>query len=467
MSGPRRLPFDPVLPQLRTALDAAAMRPVFAGLLSEQGAALEVGGCAVDRIKYHPRRNLMVSYRLQLRDAHGAPLEQLVAARFCCAGESAPRHAKNLARASATGNGLRPCRNVALDMVATWWPDDVKLGRAAQWLGAPGAQHKAALGEVVAALTLGQGELVAHSVMLAQVVAEHRACARVRLTYRPRQGAATVQRTVYAKADTAHDGGVIHALIRTLSHSSATRSGALRTPEAILWQPDPGLHWVCEVPGRALLDAGSPVSLDAGAQVGALLAALHGTPVAIPRRIGVDDLRGRQRQVADTLALVEPRFGAQVQGLAARLGEGLVALADVPEVTLHGDVHPGNLLVSAGQVALIDLDGVRRGPALLDLGDWIADALYRSLLAGADMQGALTSCRAFAAAYADAAHAPVDERRLAWSTANSLLCQRAWRAVVNLKPGRYELVEPLLRLARGIADAGSLDAALDAQRLAA
>lgn len=463
----RRLPTDPVLPQLRTALDATAMMPVFARLLSEQGAPFEISGCAVDRIKYHPRRNLMVSYRLQLRDVHGARLEQLAAARFCGNGESATRHAKNLTRASTTSHGLRPSRDEALDMVAAWWPDDPKLGRASQWLGAPSAQRESGVGEVVAALTQGQGELVAHTVTLAQVVAEHRACARVRLTYRPRRGAVPVQRTVYAKADTAHDGGVIHAMMRTLSGSSAARSGALRIPETVLWQPDPGLHWVCEVPGRALLDAAAPISLDACAQVGALLAALHGTPVAMPRRISIADLLSRQRQVADTLELVEPRFGAQVRRLATRLGEDLVAFGDAPERTLHGDVHPGNLLVNAGQVTLIDLDGMRRGPAMLDLGDWIADALYRSLLAGADLAGALKPCRAFAAAYGDAARATVDERSLALSTANSLLCQRAWRAVVNLKPGRYELVEPLLDLARRIAEAGSIDAAQDAQRLAA
>lgn len=465
MSSLRRLPVDPALPQMHTALDAPAMGEVFGALLAEHGAHFTVVGCDVDRIKYHPRRNVAVSYRLKLRDVEGRDVEQRIAARFCSAGESARRHARSVASATwPSAAGPRSTWSEMLDMCAMWWPNDAKLGRAAQWFGAGNAGREDALRDVVAALTQGQGELVGHAFTLAQVVAEHRACARVALTYRPEPGAAAQQRTVYVKADVAHPGDATFDLLHALSHSDAQARGVLRTPAPILWQPDPGLLWSAEVPGHELLD--ETIGTHRAAQVGTLVAALHATPAPAPRRVDEAELRERLRHVVDTLARVEPRWDRPARRLAARLDASLALLTAAPEVTLHGDLHPRNILVDGERVGLIDLDGARRGPAVRDLGDWIADQLYRALLEGRDPADALPSSRAFLAAYGEAAHIKIEAAEVATSTAYSLLCQRAWRAVVNLKPGRYELVEPLLALAWRIADAGSIDAA-SSLRLAA
>jgi aminoglycoside phosphotransferase (APT) family kinase protein len=154
--------------------------------------------------------------------------------------------------------------------------------------------------------------------------------------------------------------------------------------------------------------------------------------------------------------------------LGGSLAEGVDAVCDAENVTLHGDLHPRNVLVAGDRFGLIDLDSVRRGPAVADLGDWIADALYRALLGGQSAAHALAACRAFVRGYAGALGSPCGETALAWSTANSLFCQRAWRSVVSLKPGRYALVVPLLETAAAILRAGSIDAARDTpQRQAA
>jgi hypothetical protein len=57
----------------------------------------------------------------------------------------------------------------------------------------------------------------------------------------------------------------------------------------------------------------------------------------------------------------------------------------------------------------------------------------------------------------------VDASLLAWSTAYNLLCQRAYRCVANLKPGRFEAVPALLALADSIASAGTVDAAMSSE----
>ncbi len=277
-----------------------------------------------------------------------------------------------------------------------------------------------------------------------------------------------LNRSVYVKAEAERGGAHTHAVMQALHHSPAQAHGRLLTPKPLLWQAQWGLHWQEALPGTPLLDAASEVGAAAARQVGAVLAGLHATPVPTQRCVAVDEVRERLARVADTLAIVEPRWEGAVRTLAGALAQGVDAACDARTVTLHGDLHPRNVLLHGDRMGLIDLDGVRLGPALADLGDWIADALYRALLAGRSPASALAACRAFVRAYASESGTPCSEAGLAWSTANSLLCQRAWRSVVNLKPGRYALVEPLLDTAAAILRARSIDAALDApQRLAA
>jgi len=206
---------------------------------------------------------------------------------------------------------------------------------------------------------------------------------------------------------------------------------------------------------------------ETSARVGAMLAALHVTPVPAARSCGFDALRDRIGSVAQTLAVVRGAIPGPLDVLATRLEAGLSHLRGLPNRTLHGDLHPRNLLVHERRLGLIDLDSVHQGPALLELGDWVADALYRALLAGTPTAAVLPACRAFVVAYAQTSGWHPAEPALAWSVAHSLVTQRAWRCVVNLKPGRYALVPALLALADALLQGGSLDAAAPALQEAA
>jgi Ser/Thr protein kinase RdoA (MazF antagonist) len=128
------------------------------------------------------------------------------------------------------------------------------------------------------------------------------------------------------------------------------------------------------------------------------------------------------------------------------LAEGWVQRIGAPVCPLHGDLHPRNVLVDGERLSLIDLDGMRMGPAEQELGAWVADAIYRSVLAGKDPFCDAPAWRAMLQAYGHARGTPVDLDAVAWATGWSLLVQRAWRCVVNLKPGRYAIVPQLLAL---------------------
>ena len=446
----RALPHDPLLPHIGTALDEATMHALFASRLP-----CVLTACRVDRVKYRPRRNLAVSYRLEGRRDDGQPFTQHVATRWCHGGEAARRHAKAQVRAvlgSTAGPALT--HDGALDMVAHWWPNDAKLAAAAS-LADPERLQRQWLTSVVHALVGRPVAVLAHTLTLAQVVPEHRVTARVEL-----QLADGSRHTVYAKADAERRGPQTQAVMHALWHSPSQRRGDLVTPRPLLWQADSHLHWQAALPGRALLDLAPQVGTAQAARVGALLAGLHGTQTPAERSCQLDDLRQLPLTVAAALAEADASWAQPAQALAQALARRVSELALSPMVTLHGDLHPRNLLLSErGALGLIDLDSVRRGPAVLDLGGWVADALYRALLADADPASALPACHAFIEAHAQALGQRTAEHLLAWAVAYQLLCQRGWRALVNLKPGRYERIGALLHLARQLLDGGHIDAA--------
>ena len=474
------LPCDAALPQLAQALDGHAMASVFAALLS----GLQVQGCEVERVKYRPARNCTVAYRLRLHDARqGRSFEQRVAARFCSAGDAARRFAQGRARAVvASAAGPDVTHLPALDMVAHWWPNDAKLD-APQLLLDDAELRRRCLGEVVAALTAltaGRGRLVDHRTTHVQAVPELRVCARVELRLQHRlqhhDGAAIDTQTLYAKADLERSGAEAHAIMQALSDSPAQAAGRLCTPRPLLWQPQAGLHWQRGVPGRALEDVDPQIGAAMSARVGRQLAALHDTPVPATATVAVHTLRAQVYQAVNLLEQVQPAWRPVLHRLAQRLDVGAAALAGQAAVTLHGDLHPRNILVDGAHMAqmaqmahmaLIDLDSVCRGPAVIELGGWVADMHHRALLSGRPVQQTARSVDAFLAAYAQASGQPVEEALLAWSAAHHLLCKRAYRGVANLKPGRFEAVPRLLALADAIAGAGSIQgAALPVQEAA-
>jgi|CXWL01.1.fsa_nt_gi Ser/Thr protein kinase RdoA (MazF antagonist) len=191
-------------------------------------------------------------------------------------------------------------------------------------------------------------------------------------------------------------------------------------------------------------------------QLGRRLAALHQTAVPSVATLTLPDLRAQVAQAVQLLQPVEPAWRPLLQRLSQRLDAGAAALAAEPLVTLHGDLHARNILLDGAQLAFIDLDSVCRGPAVLELGGWVADLLYRATLAGAPPPRTRVGADAFLAAYAQAAGRAAPPALLAWSVAHQLLCKRAYRCVANLKPGRFEAVPRLLALADAIAGAGSL-----------
>ena len=437
------LPQDPALPHLAQAVDANAMARAFGEVLRTQGR--EVVSCDVERVKYRPRRNCSVSYRLQLADERtGLRMEQRVAARLCTAADAAQR-ARHAPPWPLTASRAGPSFQLldGLDMVTWWWPNDARL-LAPRVLCDTRRMTEEVMPAVAQALSGGRAQCLSHTVEVLQYVPEQRVTAAVDLVLK--DGAGTRACRVYAKASLEPGVAQAHALLKQVQASAAWTRGALRTPRALLLQAAHGLHWLGAVPGVPLLDLPTPKAQACLPALAGQLAALHGC-AAPASPLNLDDEADRLRRVAQVLGQSSPALEALSTVGAAQLEAGLARAFAQPRVCLHGDLHPRNVLVEGQDLALIDLDGLRGGPALLDLGSWIGDGLFRALLEGRPVLGELAAWRDFIDAYERASGTRVEAADLAWSVAWALYTQRAWRCVVTLKPGRWALVPELLEWA--------------------
>lgn len=439
------LPHDRRLPQLATALDGAAMAGAFDDVLRTHD--LRVERCEVERVKYRPASHCRVAYRLHLRSGHGGGgFEQRVAARV---GADFDRRAARAAvrplLPSASGPALRLLP--ALQMLTWWWPNDARL-RAPAWLADEARLRTELLPDVIDAL--GGGRLQDHAVNVVQYVPEQRLTARV--TLRWHDGAQPREQRVYAKASREPDGATAHALLASLQASAAWREGRLLTPAALLWQPAAELHWQTEAAGSAWLDLPPAHTDTLMPALGAQLAALHATPVPTARSITLSAMQTRLVEVAAILGAALPASQRDLRRATLALTRGLHHVDGAAMCSLHGDLHPRNLLVDGERLSIIDLDGLRCGPAVLEIGSWIADGAYRALLAGTPADAPHEGWQALLDGYAAAGGGRFDAAALAWATAWALLTQRAFRCVVNLKPGRFAIAPRLVTLAGAIAE---------------
>jgi len=460
MTAAAHLPQDPALPHLALALDAQAVASHLAQELHPHGRTVEA--CQVERVKYRPRRNCTLLYRLRVRDAEGAAFDQLMAARLCAPGEAALRAARAAAASlvpSAAGPALRLLPDLGL--LSWWWPNDPRLAAPRVLSDAQALQH-AVLPEVAAALGAGRAGTeigtftgtrtgaVTGTVTVAQYVPEQRLTAAVDLHWA--RGSRQAPQRVYAKCSREPGSEAAHQLLQRLNESPACRAGRLHLPRALLWQAASGLHWQSALPGLAWQDLPAGRARALAPALGAQLAALHATPMTLPRHLTPPVLRERLQEVVALLATALPASRPALQAAARALEAGLVHAERAPLATLHGDLHSRNILVDGDAPGFIDLDGLRTGPALLELGAWVADLQYRALLERRAPLADAAVWQGLLEGHAGAGGARPSPAALAWATAWNLLTQRAWRCVVNLKPGRFAIAPRLVELAAAALD---------------
>jgi aminoglycoside phosphotransferase (APT) family kinase protein len=396
------LAHDPQLPYRDLLLD-----PEVAGrrlaLRLRSGWAVDVSGCELVRVKYRVGESLRAVYRLRVDGD-----EQLVAARMFTGGAGAEVYRKAAARA-VPSRSLRPvARDAELDTVIWTFPNDRKL------------EHLTALDVVPDGLRDRLPRRWEHSRLVAYAP-EKSATARCL----DKAGETIAYVKAYARPEAER-----HARVLDTAREHPLTRGRVRVP-AVLGRSEPyRMLWLEAIEGRQLGELRGTELTQGLEWFGAALATLHGLPAAGLAPFARLELP-RLRVAAEVIGRARP----ELAGMAARLAEHLAATRP-PEgeaVHLHGDVHPRNVLVDQGRLALIDLDQAGAGQPAADLGSVLARIGQDLELGLLDPAGAAETGGRFLRAYAAVRPLP-GRASLRWHTAAALLAERALRAVNRVIP---------------------------------
>src|SRR4029079_11290401 len=192
-------------------------------------------------------------------------------------------------------------------------------------------------------------------------------------------------------------------------------------------------------------------------ELGQAIGQLHLARVEDPDAIGLTWFgRLEPARLARSGELVARAVPA-VSDLATRLAGRLVAThrSDRVPVMLHGDCHPGNVLVREDAVSLLDLDQSGLGTPAADLGSLLARLRYGALVGEPHADLAETLAAGFLDGYAAVRFLP-DDADLRWHTAAALLAERALRAVNRVRPSGLNALDDVLRAGHSLLDGGSL-----------
>jgi aminoglycoside phosphotransferase len=421
---------DPLLPARDVLLDPGSVGE----LLSDDGGAVATDAVLV-RTKYRIGESLRVLYRVTVEGS-----EHLVAGRMSPPGR---RVSAGAVVPTATGAGLPPVFvSGALDTV--WWtfPHDRRLRSVGDLLGpVPGLAAACGLADRWTSTEVVQWTPERSlTVRALGPVGETVAYAK---SYAP--GTVDVA-GLAARYDLAADQLAGDRVL-----------GCLRAPRALAALPARDLLLLEAVPGRPWLGLAPDEASRAFALLGRSIAVLHELPVAAAAATGLGRFgrfgMPRLLRGAELVATARPDLAVAARRLATHLEA--TAPSEQQEVVLHGDCHPGNLLVGEQGVSLIDLDQSGLGPAAADLGSLLA-RLQHGMLAG-ERTAAVTRTlgEAFVAGYAEVRRPP-SPAGLAWYTAAALLGEQAVRSVNRVRRPALARLAHLLGVAETIRTEGVL-----------
>jgi aminoglycoside phosphotransferase (APT) family kinase protein len=379
------------------------------------------------RVKYRVGESLRVLYRLIGHDgdvptSHGKDGRGLSASRLVAARTFAPGDLTGMSARAAGHGPAEAAPYVDQDRSAVWWtfPGDRRIVSAARFVAAGGSVVQYAPEKSVT-LRLGSA-------------AQPRGFAKV---YAP----GTVDPRQLAQRYELVAGPL-----------TAVGFGSPRVA-------DYGADWLVleVVSGRSWLEQTASDLTESMIHIGRAIATVHQIQPAEPQRSGLRRFGrlspARLRRSADVVGRALPEHAA----LASRLADRLLDTPPSPSATvlLHGDCHPGNVLVG-DRVSLIDLDQAGLGHPAADVASLIARLEYGAAVGEQHGEVAGDLADAFLAGYAEIRPLP-SHADLRWHTAAALLAERALRAVNRVRPEGLAVVGQLLATAQRILDEPTAD----------
>jgi hypothetical protein len=270
--------------------------------------------------------------------------------------------------ASAAARPASPARFLPdLDVVAWPFPADPGLPLLGELLDPRGAQRHLPPGTRRGGRASGAGPTVV-DVGVVRYQPRASAVLRVRLD----DGTAVFAKLVDTGAVDVAAIAATHAALWERAHAE----GPLRVAEPLGADPGRGLLWTREVAGPGLpagLDAGTAAAL--AADVAALTADLHASGVGPGPAVDLAALADEARKKVAKMAVAHPAAAERLAGLLHRAPA--LTTARPAAVTVHGDLHVDQLVLTPAGPVLLDLDSVTTGPPELDLAELVVDLVLR------------------------------------------------------------------------------------------
>jgi aminoglycoside phosphotransferase (APT) family kinase protein len=445
------LPVDKVLPHLPIALEPTLMKEVFYhALLKNDSTLFSLEFCSIERIKYKPGQNCMISYRLHLQHRlSGQRQVQLVCARFYPQGDSHSRYEK--AKREIL---VRPVIGEAivhvpeLELVIWMFPNDRKLQHISK-LTDDRFLKEALLPSVMAAHLGPEWTITELYHELVHYAPEHTCTVRAHLKLENHQGKMQAL-TLYGKTYDGNQGIETYRLMQLLWNSQARKNGLLNTAKPLSYHPHYTMLWQQGLSGQPLitLNPTSSAFTKSLIQVARSVATLHQMPLGCRRKVTSEDGQQKLRTMTECIAQVKPDIAIELEGIVYKLLNQAKHLGKQPQATLHGDLHWQNFLIDNGTISVIDLDNVCQGSPWQDIGSFIAALYYRGLLENIPLTTIDHLSKTFCNAYALASPWKLDQDAIRWYTAMALITERVFRSITRLKAGRQEILEGLLHGAR-------------------
>jgi hypothetical protein len=205
--------------------------------------------------------------------------------------------------------------------------------------------------------------------------------------------------------------------------------------------PDLNLALQERVEGPRLSElAGNAGFLKTVRQTARAAAILHALELPLRFRRPFEQKAKAVRRWGGMLAAIRPGEAGRIHELGERLAAELERRATITG-SVHGDLHPSNVLVADGRVILIDLDNMTLGDRLLDVGRFLSALRTSALREFGSATGLAPEGEAFLEHYLS--HTGEDESRARLFEATSLMIT-AGTGFRLQRPGWEETAEALI-----------------------
>lgn len=397
--------------------------------LSHLSTALEGGfrplHCEIFNIWYIPRKALQVVY--QLYDEIGR--REVVTIQFSSAGTSGEAFER------ARGQAARPdlVRHLAQWEAVAWlFPADARLPALPEMID----------GGRVAERMNASGVLVQNGAELRWSLLSYLPGDRCAIRYRWGDDELGVVAKLQTNAAASHQ-----AMLALWSQKE--RHFGMAQPMGC--DAAHGIRWERFVSGRRIDELAPQIGLQS-----ALLPLMRG--VVQLHRTPIDNLpgQGTEQVIARLQKKVLPRIrdslgalSAECDSFAAELAAQRERLPQRPPVTIHGDLHTANILITADGPVLIDLDSLAHGEPAFDLA-LLGSRLLLIALNGDDgtLNGVAVAVAGLPELYEKAGGDPVPQEVFAWFMAALFVGRQIKTCIRHLAPSLDWISPVLLRIAQ-------------------